>query len=37
MLFRLAYLSVANVFAVLRLLPGSDRDKLKGNQHRPNK
>jgi putative transposase len=26
-LFRLAYLSVANVFAVLRLLPGSDRDK----------
>jgi putative transposase len=27
MLFRSAYLSVANVFAVLRLLPGSDRDK----------
>jgi transposase len=27
MLFRLAYLSVANVFAVLRLLPGSDPDK----------
>jgi putative transposase len=26
-LFRLAYLSVANVFAVLRLLPGNDRDK----------
>jgi hypothetical protein len=27
MLVRLAYLSVVNVFAVLRLLPGSDRDK----------
>ena len=27
MLFRLAYLSVVNVFAVLRLPPGSDRDK----------
>ena len=26
-LFRLAYLSAVNVFAVLRLLPGSDRDK----------
>lgn len=26
-LFRLAYLNVANVFAVLCLLPGSDRDK----------
>jgi putative transposase len=27
MLFRLAYLSMANVFAVLRLPPSSDRDK----------
>lgn len=27
MLFRLAYLGVANVFALLRLLPGSDHDK----------
>lgn len=27
MLFRLAYLGVVNAFAVLRLLPGSDRDK----------
>jgi hypothetical protein len=27
MLFRLVYLGVVNVFAVLRLLPGSDRDK----------
>lgn len=27
MLFRLAYLGVVNVFAVLRVLPGSDRDK----------
>jgi hypothetical protein len=27
MLFRLVYLGVVNVFAVLRLLPGSDRDE----------
>ena len=27
MLLRLAYLAVTNAFAVLRLLPGSDRDK----------
>ena len=27
MLLRLAYLSVMNVFALLRLLPSSDRDK----------
>ncbi|MGH3381792.1 MAG: hypothetical protein ACRDP6_44400 [Actinoallomurus sp.] len=27
MLLRLAYLTVANTFAVLRLLPMSDRDK----------
>ena len=27
MLFRLAYLGVANAFALLRLLPRSDRDK----------
>ena len=27
MLLRLAYLGVTNVFALLRLLPGSDRDK----------
>ena len=27
MLLRLAYLSVTNVFALLRLLPVSDRDK----------
>jgi hypothetical protein len=27
MLFRLAYLGVANVFTLLRLLPGSDHDK----------
>jgi putative transposase len=26
-LLRLAYLTVTNMFAVLRLLPGSDRDK----------
>jgi hypothetical protein len=26
-LLRLAYLSVTNVFALLRLLPSSDRDK----------
>jgi putative transposase len=27
-LLRLAYLSVTNVFALLRLLPASDRDKV---------
>jgi hypothetical protein len=27
MLLRLAYLGIANAFALLRLLPGSDRDK----------
>jgi hypothetical protein len=27
MLLRLAYLGVTNAFAVLRLLPGGDRDK----------
>ncbi|HEY3734966.1 MAG TPA: hypothetical protein VGL63_13735 [Streptosporangiaceae bacterium] len=28
MLLRLAYLGVTNVFALLRLLPASDRDKV---------
>jgi putative transposase len=27
MLLRLGYLGITNVFALLRLLPGSDRDK----------
>jgi hypothetical protein len=27
MLLRLAYLGITNAFALLRLLPGSDRDK----------
>jgi hypothetical protein len=27
MVLRLAYLGITNVFALLRLLPGSDRDK----------
>jgi putative transposase len=27
MLLRLAYLGITNTFALLRLLPGSDRDK----------
>jgi len=29
-LLRLAYLGVANMFALLRLLPASDRDKIAG-------